>query len=310
MTFSNASRRDFVRALIGSAVGCSFTYSALGQAAPPPIKATRLAENLVLISGDGGNMALILDADGSMLIDSGFPERAAELQKAIAEVDSHKVRMLFNTHWHFDHIGLNETLGKSGTKIIAHENAKKWMSQKVTIEAMNRTFEPLKPEGRPVETFTKGGKMTFGTEKIEYASVPPAHTDGDAYLFFPGPNVLHTGDLFFNGFYPVIDYSTNGWIGGMVAAKETMLKAVDAQTRIIPGHGPLATKDDLKTTHAMLQTVSGRLEAMAKEGKSVDEVVAAAPTKDFDDKYGKGIFKPDQWVRIAYTSVLRHQKSA
>lgn len=310
MTFSYSSRRDFVRALIGGAAGCCFTYSAFGQAAPAPIKATKLSNTLVLIEGDGGNMALVLDADGLMLVDSGYPERAADLQKAIAAVDSHPVRTLFNTHWHFDHVGLNEALGKAGTKIIAHENTKKWMSQKVTIEAFNRTFEPLKPEGLPVETFSKGGKMTFGAEKIEYAHVPAAHTDGDAYLFFPGPNVLHTGDLFFNGFYPVIDYSTNGWVGGMAAAKAAMLQVGDAKTRIIPGHGPLATKEDLKVTQAMLATVTERLEAMAKEGKSVDEVVAAAPTKDFDDKFGKGIFKPEQWVKIAYTSVLRHKQGA
>jgi glyoxylase-like metal-dependent hydrolase (beta-lactamase superfamily II) len=122
--------------------------------------------------------------------------------------------------------------------------------------------------------------------------------------------VLHTGDLFFNGFYPFIDYSTNGWVGGMAAAEAAMLKVGDAQTRVIPGHGPLATKEDLKATQAMLEKVTERMEAMAKEGKSVDEVVAAAPTKDFDDKFGKGMFPPAQWVKVAYTSVLRHQKSA
>jgi cyclase len=310
MTFSSSSRRDFVRALAGGAAGASFVYSAFGQGAPAPIKATKLSKDVVLIEGDGGNMALILDADGLMLVDSGLPERGADLQKAIADVDSHKVRTLFNTHWHFDHSGSNELLGKSGAKIIAHENTKKWLSQKVTIEAFNRTFEPLKPEGLPVETFSKSGKMTFGGEKIEYTHVAPAHTDSDVYLYFPGPNVLHTGDLFFNGFYPFIDYSTNGWVGGMAAAEAAMLKVGDAQTRVIPGHGPLATKEDLKATQAMLEKVTERMEAMAKEGKSVDEVVAAAPTKDFDDKFGKGMFPPAQWVKVAYTSVLRHQKSA
>jgi glyoxylase-like metal-dependent hydrolase (beta-lactamase superfamily II) len=118
----------------------------------------------------------------------------------------------FNTHWHFDHTGCNEALGKAGVKIIAHENTRKWLSQKVTMEALNRTFEPLKPEGIPAEVFSKGGKMSFGKEKIEYVHVAPAHTDSDAYVFLSGPNVLHTGDLLFNGFYPVVDYSTGGWI--------------------------------------------------------------------------------------------------
>jgi glyoxylase-like metal-dependent hydrolase (beta-lactamase superfamily II) len=152
--------------------------------------------------------------------------------------------------------------------------------------------------------------MTFGKEKIEYTHQPPAHTDSDTYLFLPGPNVLHCGDLFFNGFYPVIDYSTGGWVGGMAAAAEALLKIGDAQTRVIPGHGPLASKDDLKATHEMLAAVSERLAPMAKQGKSLEEVVAAAPTKDFDAKFGKGMFTPDAWTRIAYTSVLRHNQKA
>ena len=137
-----------------------------------------------------------------------------------------------------------------------------------------------------------------------------AHTDGDTYLFFPEPNILHTGDLLFNGNYPVIDYSTGGWVGGMAHAAEVMGKVGDAKTRIIPGHGVLASKEDLKATAEMLSTVTQRLEKMIKEGKSADEAVAAAPTKEFDDKYGHGSFKPDAWTRIAYTSVERHNQKA
>ncbi len=303
-------RRDFLRALVGGAAGLSLTYVGLGQQAPAPIRATKLSDRVALLMGDGGNVAVIIGDDGLMMIDGGLPDRAADLQKAVHDVDTHPVRILFNTHWHFDHVGSNELLGRSGAKIIGHENVKKWVSQRTTMETMNRTFEPLAPEGRPTETFTKGGKMTFGKEKLEYTHFAPAHTDSDAYVFLPGPNVLHCGDLFFNGFYPVIDYSTGGWVGGMAAAAETMLKVGDAQTRVIPGHGPLASKDDLKHTHEMLATAYQRMAPMAKQGKSADEVVAAAPTKDFDAKFGKGMFKPDVWTRIAYTSILRQNQKA
>lgn len=169
---------------------------------------------------------------------------------------------MFNTHWHLDHVGCNETLSKAGAKIIAHENVKKRLSTKIVMEALNRTV---------------------GKEKIEYMNVPPAHTDGDSFLFFPGPNVLHTGDLLFNGTYPFID----------------------AQTRVIPGHGALGSKDDLKASRDMLATVHERLDKMAKDGKSVDDVVAAAPTKDFDAKWIRGTAKPDGFVRIAYAGLLR-----
>jgi cyclase len=244
-----------------------------------------------------------------MLIDGGYAERAQDLLKVVSDqVDAHQVTLLFDTHWHLDHVGCNETLGRAGVKIMAHENVKKRLSVKTTMESMNRTFDPLKPEGFPTQEFSKNGKLSFGGEKIEYTHVPTAHTDGDTFLFFPGPNVIHTGDLFFNGFYPVIDYSTLGWVGGMANAAAIILKVGDANTRIIPGHGPMATKDDLKATHEMLFTVTQRMEKLAKEGKSADEAVAARPTLEFDDKFGHGAFQPEVWTRIAYMSVLRHNQ--
>jgi cyclase len=307
---SKASRREFFNALMCGAAGVSFTWPAAGQQPPAtPIRAAKLSDRVAMVSGDGGNIGVVISPDGLMMVDGGYAERAADLLKAVNEqVDAHKVTLLFDTHWHLDHVGCNETLGRAGVKIMAHENVKKRLSVKTTMESMNRTFDPLKPEGLPTQEFSKNGKLTFGVEKIEYTHVPTAHTDGDTFLFFPGPNVIHTGDLLFNGFYPVIDYSTLGWVGGMANAAAIILKTGDAKTRIIPGHGPMATKDDLKATHEMLATVTERLQKLAKEGKTADEAVAAAPTKDFDDKYGKGAFKPDAWTRIAYTSVLRHNQ--
>jgi glyoxylase-like metal-dependent hydrolase (beta-lactamase superfamily II) len=304
---SHPSRREFLQAVVAGAVGATFTYrTAFGQGAPPPITATKLSPSVVLLSGDGGNVALVLAPDGLMLVDGGLPERAADLLKAVTDVDAHKITTVFNTHWHFDHIGCNETLGKSGAKIIAHENVKKRLGMRVTMEALNRTFEPLKPEGQPSQTFAKNGKMTFGKESIEYAHVDPAHTDGDSYVFFPGPNVLHTGDLLFTGTYPVIDYSTGGWLGGMIAAADTMMKVGDANTKIIPGHGALSTRADLKASHDMMSGVRDRLAPLVKQGKSPDEVVASKPTKDLDEKWGKGFMTPDLFVRAAYVSLQRH----
>ncbi len=306
-----SNRREFLSTLIGGSAGLSFSFNPLAQNPPPPIKVTKLSDRIALISGDGGNIAVIIADDGLMMVDGGYAERATELLKNVSEqVDAHKVRLLFDTHWHLDHVGCNETLGAAGVKIMAHENVKKRVSVKTTMESMNRTFEPLKPEGFPTQEFSKGGKMTFGKEKIEYTHVPLAHTDGDSFLFFPEANILHTGDLLFNGFYPVIDYSTGGWVGGMAHACTVLGKVGDAGTRVIPGHGPMATKDDLKATGAMLSTIAERLEKLVKEGKSADEAVAAAPTKEFDDKYGHGAFKPDVWTKIAYTSVVRHNQKA
>src|SRR5271170_5207395 len=142
-------RRHFLGDLVGSAAGLSLAYEMFGQTPTTPITATKLSDTLVVLSGDGGSVAVVIGDDGLMMVDGGFPERAGDMQKAVAQVDAHKVSLVFNTHWHFDHTGSNETLGRMGTKIMAHENVKKRLSVKMTVEALNRTFEPLKPEGQP-----------------------------------------------------------------------------------------------------------------------------------------------------------------
>jgi glyoxylase-like metal-dependent hydrolase (beta-lactamase superfamily II) len=301
-----SSRREFLEAMIGAAVGASISFPAFGQPTPEPIKATKLTERIVVLTGDGGNVGLVIADDGLLMIDGGYADRALELQKSIGEVDSHPVRILFNTHWHGDHVGSNELLGKAGVKIIAHQNTKYWLSQKVKMEAFNTTVEPLKREGLPTQVFTEGGKIAFGKEKIEYKWFPNAHTDNDTYFFFPAANVLHTGDLFFDGAYPVVDYSTGGWIGGMAAALEKLMKVGDAKTQIIPGHGPLATKDDMKAASEVVHTISGRLEQFSKKGASVDDVVKANPVADFEGKWGQGFLNGERFLRTAYPSIAKH----
>jgi cyclase len=301
-------RREFLHAVLAGAVGATFADGAFAQPGTPPvITATKLASDLVVLSGDGGNVAMVIGADGLLMIDGGLTERSADLLKAIADLDGHRVTTLFNTHWHFDHVGCNEALGRIGTKIIAHENTKKHLAVRTPMEVANRTFDPLKPEGIPVETFTSGGTITVGAQRLEYTHIPLSHTDGDAYVFFPALNVLHTGDLLFNGTFPVIDYSTGGWIGGMAAAADALGKVGDAQTRVIPGHGVMATKADLKASHDMLATIHDRLAPMINAGKTVEEAIAAKPTAEFDAKFGQGARKPDAFVQVAYTSILRHQ---
>jgi glyoxylase-like metal-dependent hydrolase (beta-lactamase superfamily II) len=148
--------------------------------------------------------------------------------------------------------------------------------------------------------------MTFGKEKIEYKWFPNAHTDNDTYLFFPNANVLHTGDLFFNGAYPVVDYTTGGWIGGMAAALDKLLKVGDAKTQIIPGHGPLATKDDMKTAHDVIHTISERLDQFSKKGASLDDVLKASPVSEFEAKWGQGFLNSQRFLSLAYPSIAKH----
>jgi cyclase len=301
-------RRNFLHTLWGGAVGISFAGRGLGQATPDPIVFTKLTDRVALLSGDGGNVGLVIADDGLMMIDGGYANRALELQKAIADKDSHPVKLLFDTHWHGDHVGSNELLGKAGVKIMAHQNAKFWLSQKVKMGAFNTTVEPLKPEGLPSKTFTDGGKMSFGKEKIEYKWFPNAHTDNDTWLFFSSSNILQTGDLFFSGGYPVIDYTTGGWIGGMAEALDKLLKIGDAQTKIIPGHGPLSSKADMQAARDMLHTVNDRLSVFSKKGASLDDVLKANPVADLEPKWGQGFLNGERFVRMAYTSLAAHAK--
>jgi cyclase len=305
MNTHTLARRDFLRTLGAGAAALYFPYQGFAQT-PGSIQAMKLTDTVTMLSGNGGNIGVAVADDSILMVDAGLAPRANDLVKAVAELSPRKIAILFNTHFHFDHVGANETLGKTGTKIMAHENVKKVLSIRFTDEAFGRTFDPLPPDGLPKETYTSGGKLSFGKNQVVYTHIAEAHTDGDTYVFFPEGNILQTGDLFWNGMYPVIDYSVKGWIGGMVAAADQMAKVGDANTRIIPGHGPLGTKADLKAFRDMLATVQERLEPMAKQGKTIEEVLAAAPTKDLDARWAKP--RPSEgFLRQAYPSLVRRK---
>jgi glyoxylase-like metal-dependent hydrolase (beta-lactamase superfamily II) len=311
MPNNSVSRRSLLRGLAGAA-SLSFAPSvfapfAFGQ--DSGIQSTKLADRLYVLMGDGGNVAILTSPDGLFMVDGGLPEQAAAMAAAIAKVNKAPVTTLFDTHWHGDHVGSNVTMGQKGAKIVAHDNARARLSSRQTIEALNRVVDPLPPAGIPGVTFSSKGTIAFGDETIQYEPVPPAHTDGDTFLFFPKSNVMHTGDLLFNGAYPFIDYSTKGWVGGMLAAADKLLTVGDAKTQIIPGHGPMATRADLQASRDLLDLVMTRLDPMAKAGKSVDDVVAAAPLKDKDAQWGNGFMKPEAFTRIAYTSIVRHYQA-
>jgi cyclase len=214
--------------------------------------------------------------------------------------------MLFNTHWHCENTGSNEALAKAGAKIIAHENTKLWMGTDVFVEWQNRTYQPMPKAALPNDTFyativtTK--KTTFGDQPIEYGYLPQAHTDGDIYVYFPKPNILMAGDVVSVGSYPILDYSSGGWIGGMAQASRTLLKVANADTRIIPGKGPVQTRADLEAQSEMLAAVMDRMVKMLKQGMGAKDMLAAGATKEFDAKWGD----PQLFVTNAYPGLWGH----
>jgi glyoxylase-like metal-dependent hydrolase (beta-lactamase superfamily II) len=298
------TRRAFFEAIITGAAGLTIAWPAFGQGrGPAPIAAGKLTERIAVLSGAGGNIAVVVGADGVLMIDGGLANRAMEVVAAAAQISPRMVQVLFNTHYHFDHVGSNELLGLRGVRIVAHENVKKRLMTTFENPAMGRRMDALAPAGLPTETFARTGRLTFGVETLDYTHTPLAHTDGDAFVFFPSANVLHTGDLFWTGRYPVVDYGVGGSLAAMAAALEQMDRVGDANTRIIPGHGsPGATKAEMRQIREMWLAINQRLEEHARQGRSADEVVAAAPTRDFDMRIG--VANPEAFVRQAYGGVL------
>jgi glyoxylase-like metal-dependent hydrolase (beta-lactamase superfamily II) len=289
--------------MLAGAAGLSLASKAFGQGAAAPISVTRIADNFSLITGAGNNVLLFNGPDGALLVDGGTAERSADLLKIVSEQTGGKpVRTLFNTHWHLESTGSNDTLGKAGVKIIAHENTRLWMTTEFHVQWQNRTYKPRAKEARPTETFYTTGKMTFGNQQIQYGHLGQSHTDGDLYVFFPEPNILVVGDLFNVGSYPVLDWSTGGWIGGMVQADTLLLGLANEQTKIVPGIGPVQTRTDLKELADMMETLRFRFYDMIGRGMSAGDMFRANPTKEFDAKWGN----PRQFIASVYPGLWNH----
>src|SRR6266404_9600886 len=196
----DSNRREFLQTLITGAAGISLSYQAFGRPQSAAVTANRLSDNVAVITGTGGNVTVLSGPDGLLMVNGGLPERCADLMKVLSDqFKGQRVQVLFNSDWHLENTGSNETLGKAGAKIIAHENTKLWLGAEIDVEWQHRIYKPLPLKALPNETFYTSGKMTFGKEQIVYGHLGQAHTDGDIYVFFPGPNVLMTGDVFSAG---------------------------------------------------------------------------------------------------------------
>jgi len=280
-------------------------YDEEGELAQGDVTVQKLTDSISMVIGVGGNIAILTGKGDTLQVDSGNPGTTPAVQKAIQGVTEKPVTTLINTHWHGDHTGGNADTAKAGARIVAHTNTRKRLSSDQFIEAFNSKV-PASPEiALPVLTFESTITLYHNGEELHLSHVNPAHTDSDILVHFRNANVLHAGDLFFNGFYPFIDSSTGGWIGGMVKAADRILNQVDDKTKIIPGHGPLGDKAQFQVYRTMLVTVQDRITPLVKAGKSVDEVVAAKPLADLDDKWGKGFMKPEAFVKVVYGGIKK-----
>ncbi len=237
--------------------------------------------------------------DGLTVVDSGVPIRARDVFEAVKRAGGKPVSRLINTHWHFDHAGGNEVFARGGATILATAATRKRLATDQYTEVFKMTTPASPPIALP--TFTSDAfELHVGSQVIELTAVPPAHTDGDLIVHFRSHDVIHTGDLFSNGIYPNIDGSSGGWIGGMIAAADRILKLAGPRTRIIPGHGPLATAENLAAFRSMLVKVHDRLAPMIDSGRTIREAIDARPTSDLDAVWGKGFFTGGMFTRVVY----------
>jgi glyoxylase-like metal-dependent hydrolase (beta-lactamase superfamily II) len=276
------------------------------QVGAAPIQTQQLGENLTLLSGPGGNVVVLHGADGLIVVDTfaapAWP-RLQESLKTLGAGGGRPVKFVINTHWHFDHTDNNAPLHAAGATVVAHENTKRRMSKPQHIVILDLDFPPSPANALPQRVFKEGYKLEANGERIEVSHVPPAHTDTDVILRFEHANLLHAGDVFFNGRYPLIDGSSGGKVDGMIAASDRLLGLADADTRIVPGHGRLATKADLVKYRDMLATAADRVRKLKASGKSLEESIAAKPFTDLDADWGQGRFKGDDFVRIVYLTL-------
>jgi cyclase len=268
------------------------------------IKPTDLGNNTWMLEGEGGNITLAVGKDAVVMVDSEFAPLHDKINAAIGTITKLPVKFLINTHFHGDHTGGDTLFHKDGAIVVAQINVRTRLAAGTTNGLTGAKTPPAEADGLPTKTYTDHMALPLnGRHVIALAHVQHAHTDGDTYVFFPDANVLATGDIFTNGRYPNIDFANGGNINGMIAGAETYLKIANDKTKIVPGHGPLATKADLQTYLTMLTTARDRMAKLIKDGKNEADVVAAKPFADLDKTWAASDQASTNFIRVVYHSL-------
>jgi cyclase len=279
-------------------------------AAPPPpdfskveIKTTALGDNIYMLESQGGNITVAVAKDGIIMVDGQFAPLHDKIKAAVEAISNKPIKYLINTHFHGDHTGGNEAFAKDGATVVAQVNVKNRLAAGTSNGLTGAKTPPAPPAALPADTYTNFSKIRLEGRVADLKHIANAHTDGDTYVWFKTANVLSTGDTFTNGRYPNIDFANGGNIKGMIAATDAYLKLVNARTKIVPGHGPLADRAALIEYRTMLTSAHDRMAKLVKEGKSEDDVVAAKPFADFDAKWVPTELARTNFIRVVYHSL-------
>jgi glyoxylase-like metal-dependent hydrolase (beta-lactamase superfamily II) len=262
-----------------------------------------LSDHVTFLHGSGGNMLVSTGPDGIVLVDCEFSPMSDKIKAAVAKLQPGPIRFLIDTHWHIDHAGGNADFAKDGTVIIAQDHVRSRLSTQQPAGYFGNTVPPSPPAAWPLITFDRSMTLHFNGENIMLLNDGVAHTDGDAIVYFPKSNVVHMGDVYINGLYPIIDLASHGTIQGYFPIIDHVLGMINDQTRVIPGHGPIGTKADLLFYRNMLATLRDRVQKMITEGKTLDEITAANVSKDFDNDWASDRVGPKAITKMIYESL-------
>jgi cyclase len=262
------------------------------------IKATKVAGNVYMLEGSGGNIGVSVGPDGILIVDDEFAPLADKIKAALKGLGEGKLKFILNTHWHGDHTGGNVVFGPEAP-IIAQTNVRKRLAEGSNVP--NRAVKPAPQEALPVVTFDQSLSVHFNGEEIRVIHFPRGHTDGDAVIFFTGSNVVHMGDDFFNGMFPFVDLDSGGDVDGYVKNVGEVIAKLPANVKIIPGHGPLASIEDLKSFHHMLSETTGIVRKKMTEGKKVEQIKAEGFSSEWKS-WGAGFVNSDRWIDTIYRS--------
>jgi glyoxylase-like metal-dependent hydrolase (beta-lactamase superfamily II) len=287
-------------ALLGGLVAVGVAQQDLSKV---EIRTEKLADDIWVLYGAGGNIGLCSGPDGALLVDDQYPQLSARILAAAKAANDAPLRWVVNTHWHGDHVGGNENMAAAGALLIAQDRVRQRMIEGQENKTFNRRVEPAPAKALPMVTFDDTTTLHVNGEDAIVFHVAPAHTDGDAIVWFPKANVVHMGDTYFSATYPIIDLESGGSIDGLIAASERVLARIDGTTRVIPGHGPVSDRAGLQKYRDMLVGVRAAVTKLIKKKKSLDDVVAAKPTAPWDETWGKGFMKPDLFAKILYTEL-------
>ncbi|MDM0015065.1 MBL fold metallo-hydrolase [Variovorax sp. J22P168] len=273
------------------------------DAATAKITVQALRGNVSVLMGSGGNIGVLSEPEGKLLVDAGIAVSKPRLKAALDGISPLPPKFLINTHWHWDHTDGNEWVHGEGATIIAHENVLKRLMDRTRVIEWGYTFPPVAPGAMPTVTYTKQKTIKFADETVVLTNHGSGHSDGDTIVYFKKADVLQLGDIFWNGHYPFIDYGAGGSIDGMIRLANVGLKQGTENTIIIPGHGPVGDRTQLREYRDMLVAIRRNISTLKKQGKSLAEIVAQKPTAKFDAKYGDYVIDPAFFILLVYTGV-------